>query len=50
MTRVDVNAEATHQEMRTYVCAQCHVEYYSKEKRSACLALPFDHRDRGAVK
>lgn len=24
---IDVN-EATHQEMRTYVCAQCHVEYY----------------------
>ena len=24
---IDV-AEATHQEMRTYVCAQCHVEYY----------------------
>ncbi len=24
----DVNADATRQEMRTYVCAQCHVEYY----------------------
>ncbi|MCZ6652568.1 MAG: ammonia-forming cytochrome c nitrite reductase subunit c552 [Planctomycetota bacterium] len=24
----DVNAMATRQEMRTYVCAQCHVEYY----------------------
>lgn len=24
----DVNRDATHQEMRTYVCAQCHVEYY----------------------
>ena len=24
----DVNRMATHQEMRTYVCAQCHVEYY----------------------
>ena len=24
----DVNADATTQEMRTYVCAQCHVEYY----------------------
>jgi nitrite reductase (cytochrome c-552) len=23
-------AEASHQEMRTYVCAQCHVEYYFK--------------------
>ena len=31
----DVNATATRQEMRTYVCAQCHVEYYFKgpEKR-----------------
>ncbi len=24
----DVNKHATRQEMRTYVCAQCHVEYY----------------------
>jgi nitrite reductase (cytochrome c-552) len=31
----DVNTAATRQEMRTYVCAQCHVEYYFKgpEKR-----------------
>lgn len=31
----DVNKEATRHEMRTYVCAQCHVEYYFKgpEKR-----------------
>lgn len=31
----DVNRDATHQEMRSYVCAQCHVEYYFKgdEKR-----------------
>ncbi len=31
----DVNTQATRQEMRTYVCAQCHVEYYFKgaEKR-----------------
>ncbi len=31
----DVNRDASHQEMRTYVCAQCHVEYYFKgaEKR-----------------
>jgi nitrite reductase (cytochrome c-552) len=31
----DVNAQATRQEMRTYVCGQCHVEYYFKgpEKR-----------------
>lgn len=26
----DVNKDATTQEMRTYVCAQCHVEYYFK--------------------
>ena len=31
----DVNADATRQEMRTFVCGQCHVEYYFKgpEKR-----------------
>jgi nitrite reductase (cytochrome c-552) len=31
----DVNKQASRQEMRTYVCAQCHVEYYFKgtEKR-----------------
>jgi nitrite reductase (cytochrome c-552) len=31
----DVNRDATHQQMRTYVCGQCHVEYYFKgpEKR-----------------
>ena len=31
----DVNKDATHQEMRAYVCGQCHVEYYFKgaEKR-----------------
>jgi nitrite reductase (cytochrome c-552) len=31
----DVNRDASRQEMRTYVCAQCHVEYYFKgdEKR-----------------
>ncbi|MDO5025964.1 MAG: ammonia-forming cytochrome c nitrite reductase subunit c552 [Trueperella sp.] len=26
----DVNRDATNEEMRTYVCAQCHVEYYFK--------------------
>ena len=31
----DVNRDATHQEMRTFVCGQCHVEYYFRgpEKR-----------------
>jgi nitrite reductase (cytochrome c-552) len=30
VAQYDVNYDATHQEMRTYVCAQCHVEYYFK--------------------
>jgi nitrite reductase (cytochrome c-552) len=36
----DVNKQASLQEMRTYVCAQCHVEYYFKppDKR---LTLPW---------
>ena len=36
-----VNRDATRQEMRTYVCGQCHVEYYFKgpEKR---LTYPWD--------
>jgi nitrite reductase (cytochrome c-552) len=35
VTDYDVNALATRQEMRTFVCGQCHVEYYFKgpEKR-----------------
>lgn len=42
----DVNAMATRQEMRTFVCAQCHVEYYFKgpEKR---LTYPW-HKGRRA--
>jgi nitrite reductase (cytochrome c-552) len=37
----DVNAMATRQEMRSFVCGQCHVEYYFKgpEKR---LVYPWD--------
>ncbi|MDO5728783.1 MAG: ammonia-forming cytochrome c nitrite reductase subunit c552 [Actinomycetaceae bacterium] len=36
----DVNRDATNQEMRTYVCAQCHVEYYFKgEERT--LTFPW---------
>lgn len=37
----DVTTQATRQEMRTYVCAQCHVEYYFKgqEKR---LTFPWN--------
>jgi nitrite reductase (cytochrome c-552) len=35
VTDYDVNTMATRQEMRTYVCGQCHVEYYFRgpEKR-----------------
>jgi nitrite reductase (cytochrome c-552) len=28
----DVNRDASHQEMRSFVCGQCHVEYYFKGK------------------
>ncbi len=37
----DVNRDATRQEMRTFVCGQCHVEYYFQgpEKR---LVYPWD--------
>ena len=37
----DVNRDATRQEMRAFVCGQCHVEYYFKgpEKR---LTFPWD--------
>ncbi|HEU4556658.1 MAG TPA: ammonia-forming cytochrome c nitrite reductase subunit c552 [Longimicrobium sp.] len=37
----DVNRQATRQEMRTYVCGQCHVEYYFRgpEKR---LTYPWE--------
>jgi nitrite reductase (cytochrome c-552) len=41
----DIN-KATHQEMRSLVCAQCHVEYYfdkNKVKGSAYLTLPWDN-------
>ena len=30
----DVNRDATRQEMRAYVCGQCHVEYYFKARKS----------------
>jgi len=33
----DVNKDATHQEMRTYVCAQCHVEYYFKGEENRLI-------------
>ncbi|MBI9056553.1 MAG: ammonia-forming cytochrome c nitrite reductase [Labilibaculum sp.] len=40
----DIN-DATHQEMRSLVCAQCHVEYYFNKNRvkgSAFVQLPWD--------
>jgi nitrite reductase (cytochrome c-552) len=37
----DVNAMATRQEMRSYVCAQCHVEYYFKGDDKQ-LTFPWD--------
>jgi nitrite reductase (cytochrome c-552) len=42
----DVNRDATRQEMRTFVCAQCHVEYYFKgaEKR---LTYPWHNGQKG---
>ena len=38
----DVNRDATNQEMRTYVCAQCHVEYYFAGD-SKTLTFPWDN-------
>lgn len=37
----DVNKQATRQEMRTYVCGQCHVEYYFKGPDKQ-LTYPWD--------
>lgn len=37
----DVNTMATRQEMRTYVCAQCHVEYHFKGPEKT-LTFPWD--------
>ncbi len=41
VSNYDVNRDASRQEMRAYVCGQCHVEYYFKgpEKR---LTYPWD--------
>jgi nitrite reductase (cytochrome c-552) len=41
VSNFDVNRDATRQEMRAYVCGQCHVEYYFRgtEKR---LTYPWD--------
>jgi nitrite reductase (cytochrome c-552) len=37
----DVNTMATRHEMRTYVCAQCHVEYHFKGEKKQ-LTFPWD--------
>lgn len=37
----DIN-KSTHQEMRSLVCAQCHVEYYFKGKEEKHLTFPWD--------
>ena len=37
----DVNTMATRQEMRTFVCAQCHVEYYFAPDESRRLTFPW---------
>ena len=37
----DPNRDATRQEMRTFVCGQCHVEYYFKGKEKR-LTYPWD--------
>lgn len=34
--------KSTHQEMRSLVCAQCHVEYYFKGKDEKYLTFPWD--------
>lgn len=42
----DVNKQATKQEMRTFVCAQCHVEYYFKGPEKT-LTFPWDKGLKG---
>lgn len=37
----DVNTMATRQEMRSFVCAQCHVEYYFAPDESRRLTFPW---------
>jgi nitrite reductase (cytochrome c-552) len=38
----DVNRDASRQEMRTYVCAQCHVEYYFDPDNNRAVRYPWD--------
>jgi nitrite reductase (cytochrome c-552) len=39
--KYDPNLDASRQEMRTYVCAQCHVEYYCANKMT--LTFPWEN-------
>lgn len=43
----DVDTMATRQEMRTFVCAQCHVEYYFAPDESRRLTFPWHKGRRG---
>lgn len=43
----DVDTMATRQEMRSYVCAQCHVEYYFAPDDSRRLTFPWHNGRRG---
>ncbi len=43
----DVDSMATRQEMRTFVCAQCHVEYYFAPDESRRLTFPWHKGTRG---
>ncbi|MEQ9365307.1 MAG: ammonia-forming cytochrome c nitrite reductase subunit c552 [Leptospirales bacterium] len=38
----DVNRDASRQEKRSYVCAQCHVEYYFDGKEAKTLTFPWE--------
>lgn len=35
-------SQSTHQQMRSLVCAQCHVEYYFRSKEDPYLTFPWD--------
>ncbi len=39
--RYDPNARATRQELRSFVCGQCHVEYYFSKKDDNLLVYPW---------
>ena len=44
--KYSVHKDATRQEMRTFVCAQCHVEYYFKGKEKE-LVYPWSNGTKG---